>query len=467
MMLWLILGAMMLATAASLLGPLLAKVKTMPSRAEYDLEIYVDQLAEVTREEARGLVAPEEARAAERELARRMLARVPAETTAAKPPGGAPRRWIAWGVAIAPPLAALALYILVGAPGAPDFPLTARDQAQRAETLRTIGAVVAGLEARLKAEPDNLDGWLSLGRSYTALDRLPEAAEAYRRAASLSHDRPDIVSGFAESLVAQASGTVGAEARRRFEEVHAKAPGDARASFYLALAKAQAGDGEGAVADWLALEAEAPADAPWRPEVDDQIKRVAKEFNLDIAKLASTTVKTTAPPAATAPAVEAPGDAQVAAAADVVAEQRTEMSRALVARLADHVRQEPDDLDGWRRLGRAYAAFGEQDNAVDALAHAAKLAPKDADVLSDYGDALIGQAAQGDDLPPQAVAVMREVLALDDRRPQALWFVGRAAAEQGDRATAASLWQHLLTLLPADTDQHKAVSAALDALARR
>ena len=57
-------------------------------------------------------------------------------------------------------------------------------------------------------------------------------------------------------------------------------------TYYLGLAKAQSGDGEAALRSWLALEATAPADAPWLPALKSEIDRVAKEYKLDPAKLA-------------------------------------------------------------------------------------------------------------------------------------------------------------------------------------
>jgi cytochrome c-type biogenesis protein CcmH len=54
-------------------------------------------------------------------------------------------------------------------------------------------------------------------------------------------------------------------------------------------------------------------------------------------------------------------------------EQRTQMIRTMVNRLAARLQQQPDDIDGWRRLARAYTVLGERDKAADAQAHIAKL----------------------------------------------------------------------------------------------
>jgi len=295
MILWLILGAIAAFTAWMLLRPILRGERAAPSRVDYDLEIYRDQLNELKREVGRGVIAAEEAQSAEREIARRMLAA--AETMRRATPvrhrtrdsaDRTGRRWAAFGIAAVMPFAAFVIYLAVGAPGVPDFPFAQREDTAARGAMPNIGEAIAKLEARLEATPDDLEGWLLLARSYGALERYGEAAGAYQRALKLSGERPDVLSAYAEMRVMEAKGQVGEDARKLFEAVRVKSPADPRADFYLGLAKAQGGDGEGALRDWLALEAAAPADAPWLPGLKAEIDRVAKEFKLDPAALAPT-----------------------------------------------------------------------------------------------------------------------------------------------------------------------------------
>jgi len=290
--LWLILAAITLATVGLLLRPLLRRSGAATPRAAHDLAVYRDQLAEVKREEARGLIGPAEARAAEREIARRLLAA--AEEHKARPgavtsrnartstaAGATSRRWAAFSIATLVPLASFALYVAVGAPGIPDLPLSRREQLMQAAGMPDIGRAIAGLEERLRASPDDLAGWLLLARSYAALQRYAPAAEAYRKAVALSGRRPDVVSAYAEALTMREGGSVTDEARGLFAEAFTKEPGEARARFYLGLAKAQRGDGKGALEDWLALAASAPANAPWLPALRAEIAQTAEKYKLD------------------------------------------------------------------------------------------------------------------------------------------------------------------------------------------
>ncbi len=581
MTLWLILGVMTLLSVAVLLRPLLRGTKAMPSREAYDLEVYRDQLAEVGREEARGILTPADARAAEREIARRLIAVAPedrpAASAAASEPGRAVPRWTVLGLAIAMPLMALGLYFVVGNPGAPGVPFASRSQAVQSGDMPEIDVALPRLEARLKAKPDDLEGWLLLGRSYGSLGRYADAIDAYSHALTLSNSRPDVVAGYAESKVLQAGGVVNAETRKLFEDVRAKDPGSVPARYYLGLVKVQDGDAEGGLRDWLAIQAGAPPDAAWLPGLHGEIERVAQEFKIDLAKLvppgtkivppmaasldngaapmpgagatspaspaptsasngpsesdvaaaqtmtdeqrsqmirtmvdrlaarlqqqpddvdgwrriarayavlgehdkaadaqahvakleASGAAEPTAAASAAGPAPGAPGgpsDSDLAAAQTMTDEQRSQMIRTMVDRLAARLQQQPDDVDGWRRLARAYAVLGEQDKAADALSHAAQLAPKDPDLLVSYGNALLALGTPGAEPPAKAIEVMRQALQIDAGRPEALWVVGLAEAAHGDKPAATALWSKLLAQLSPGTPQYIEVKQRLDSL---
>ncbi|MGE5147338.1 MAG: tetratricopeptide repeat protein, partial [Candidatus Eiseniibacteriota bacterium] len=129
---------------------------------------------------------------------------------------------------------------------------------------------------------------------------------------------------------------------------------------------------------------------------------------------------------------------------------------------------EPNDLAGWRRLGRSYLVLGEADKASDAYAQAAALAPKNVDVLLDYGEALLTAAGPAksptEHLPAKFLDVMRQVYALDDHNPVALWYLGVDHAQNGRRAEAAALWQRLLERLPPNAPERAALAKRLEML---
>ncbi|MFI5023982.1 MAG: tetratricopeptide repeat protein, partial [Alphaproteobacteria bacterium] len=197
-------------------------------------------------------------------------------------------------------------------------------------------------------------------------------------------------------------------------------------------------------------------------------KDKAADAEAHVAKLegAAKGAPAQSPPAAaaTAGATPAPNTADVAAAQNMSDEQHKEKIRGMVERLAEQLKGQPDDLAGWRRLASAYSVLGERDKATEALAQAARLAPKDPDVLVAYGNALLAQGTSGDAPPAKAAEVMRQVLALDAGRREALWVVGLADAAQGDKQAAAALWGRLLAQLSPGTPEYLQVKGRLDAL---
>lgn len=367
--LWIAAGVLTLAVAALLVAPLLRRGSAAPAgRGEYDLVVYRQQLAEIDRDVERGLIDPGEAEAARIEVKRRILADAAEAEAAPSPPRSARRPALLAGMlATAVAAGAFALYLRLGTPEAPDQPLAERRAAEPA-TARSAGAqpalqeAVARLRQRLAENPGDLDGWLLLGRSALSLERYAEAVEAFRRAAELSGQRPDVVADYGEALVAAAAGRVSPESREAFARAFAGDPLNVRARYYLALDKAQQGDTRGALQSWVDLVTLSPPNAPWLAAVDRQIRRAAEELGVDPESVR---------PSAEALALRqrlttAPG--QAGAPADMAAGERSAMIRSMVERLAARLDRQPDDVTGWEMLARAYAVLGETDKAAEARA---------------------------------------------------------------------------------------------------
>ncbi len=153
---------------------------------------------------------------------------------------------------------------------------------------------------------------------------------------------------------------------------------------------------------------------------------------------------------------------QAAAAQAQMAQIRT-----MVAKLAEEMKSRPDDLDGWLRLGRSYAVLGQSDAAAAAFAAAERLKPNDPAILLAEAEALMEGHPLSEPISGQAVALLQRVVALDPGNPAASWYLGLSAAQQGDFAAARATWQRLLAALPADSEEHRTVAAALEAISSR
>jgi cytochrome c-type biogenesis protein CcmH len=128
---------------------------------------------------------------------------------------------------------------------------------------------------------------------------------------------------------------------------------------------------------------------------------------------------------------------------------------AMVERLAAKMRENPDDADGWKMLGRSYAVLGRFADAVDAYSKAALRAPKDAQLLADFADALAmvrGQSLQGE---PEKLVL--RALEIDPNNLKALALAGTAAFHRSDFKLAAEYWERMLPLVPPDSEDARAI----------
>lgn len=378
MALWLGVAALSLLTVLLVAAPLLRhRAGEAASRREADLRVYRAQLAEVERDVERGLLAAAEAEAARTEVKRRMLAVAGEDEAGAEVKvRGAPWRLAAGLLGIAAPIAALGLYLAVGAPGEIDRPLAQRGSADAQAGFENMSAeeAVDALTRALQSRPDDVEGWGILGRSYLGMGRYAEAADALGRAHRLAPDRVEIAASYGEAQVAAADGRVSDEARAVFEGALALDRREPRSRFYLGLSKAQAGDVRGALQDWVDLVALSPAEAPWLADVREQIARTAGELGIEVASLAPSAEAQAlgaAPSLPVAPQL-APGEGE--AIGEMSGEERERMIRGMVERLAARLEASPDDRDGWLRLARAYEILGEAEKAREARARAEALA---------------------------------------------------------------------------------------------
>jgi len=128
---------------------------------------------------------------------------------------------------------------------------------------------------------------------------------------------------------------------------------------------------------------------------------------------------------------------------------------AMVARLAARLRDNPDDVDGWKLLGRSYGVMGRYAEAADAYAKAAVRAPRDAPLLVDLADMLAmarGQTLQGE---PEKLAL--RALELEPGNLKALALVGSAAFERKDYAGAAAHWERMLAHVAPDSEDARSI----------
>lgn len=332
--------------------------------------VYLDQLAELEREAAAGRIGETEAAATRAEIARRLLTSerdLERDTLALSGDSRRLRRGAALVALIAVPAFSLSLYLGLGHPELPSQPLAPRLAA--APNAQNIDELVARVEEHLAAEPEDGRGWDVIAPVYLRLGRARESVRAYQSAIRILGASAERLNGLGEALLVAENGMVTKDAREAFEKARAADPSAAGPRFYLALARRQQGDLAGATAEWRAMLADAPADAPWRPVIEDALRET------QIAN---------APDSDTGEAIRA-----------LPADEQTAMIETMVARLAERLKTEPEDFAGWLRLARSYAVLGRPADADEAAKSAVAAARGPAETAE--AEALVAElAAKGE-----------------------------------------------------------------------
>jgi cytochrome c-type biogenesis protein CcmH len=346
MLFWVIAALLTLGASLAVLLPLAGRGKAGAIDGAHDLEVYRDQLAELDRDAARGLIRPSEAGEARAEIARRILKADTAASAATTASSGRGARALGVAAVLAVPLVSWGIYAAIGSPDLPSQPLAARLEKTPADS--TVDELVAQAEAHLAANPGDGRGWDVLAPIYARLGRYGEAVTAYRNAIRLDGASGARESGLGEAIAGSAGGMVTADAQAAFMRALKLEPGQPKASFYLASALAQEGKIKEAVAAWQAMATALPADSPWR----DAVGQALAEAN---SRLAATE------------GGAGPTQEEIDAAAGMSAEDRSAMIETMVAGLDEKLRQNPRDLEGWTRLVRSYHMLGRADAARDAV----------------------------------------------------------------------------------------------------
>src|SRR5436190_5105925 len=361
MTLWLLFGLMTAAAIFAVLWPL-GRVRA-PQAGGNDVAVYRDQLDEVARDRAAGLIGEAEAEAARVEVSRRLIAA--ADTAQAEPvaPGGTFRRRVAGLAAlVAVPFIGAGLDLTLGSPGLPGQPLASRDTTPVQD--RTLDRLVAQVESHLEKNPEDGRGWEVVGPVYMRVGRFDDAVKARRNSLRINGATADREADLGESLMGEANGVVTDDAKAAFERALTHDARHNKARFFLGVAAQQDGQQEKAAAIWRAMLQDARPGSPWIGMVREALAQFEPSGN--------------AAPSASAPG---PSAEDVAAANEMKPDDRNAMIRGMVDRLAERLKRDGSDLEGWLRLVRAYTVLGERDRALSALADARRAIGQDTDKL--------------------------------------------------------------------------------------
>jgi cytochrome c-type biogenesis protein CcmH len=374
MTLWLVFALMTAAAVLAVLWPLSRRGST-PGGS--DVAVYRDQLDEIARDRAAGLIGESEAEAARIEVSRRLIAAADTAATEKAASDTSPlwrRRATALAGLLLLPIGAAALYLALGSPQLPGEPLAAR--LRDIHQNNSIASLLSQVEAHLERDPNDARGYEVLAPVYLRLGRFADAVMARRKLLALAGESAGRQADLGEAITAAANGIVTADAKSAFERAVALDANELKAKFFIGLASEQDGDRTKAATIWRGMLEQAPADAPWAATVREALVRVGG----------------TPPPVAAAPG---PSAQDVEAAAGMNEQDRSDMIRGMVGKLADRLKQNGDDVEGWQRLVRAYMVLGERDKAQAAAADAKRALASNPDKLRRIEDMIKNLGIEG------------------------------------------------------------------------
>ncbi len=456
---WLAAGGMTVVVSGLMLLGLRAG-RDGDATAAYDLQVYRDQLKEVDRDLARGMIGAEEAGRLRTEVARRVLEAdraVKGATPAAQAPRWAGR--IAVGGIVAAALGALAMYADLGAPGYPDMPIAERYAAAKSDrdnrphqaaleaktpTPDDKGAdpqfldLMAKLRTAVQQRPDDLRGQQLLAENEAKLAHYPAAWRAQAEVIRLKGDQATAQDYATQAalMILATRGEVAPEADAPLLKALQLDPKNGTARYYMGLMFLQTGRPDLTFQLWAPLLNDSPADAPWVAPIRSQIETVAELAGVTNFSL----------PDAAAPG---PGAADLQAAAGMTPEARQQMIRGMVEQLATRLDSQGGSADEWVRLIRAYGVLGEADKQKAALAKAETAfanAPDDlAKVQAAAQAPAPGTPPQGGVAGPSAgdVAAAQD-MSPADRQAMIAGMVGKLADRLDTQGGTAAQWAQLI-----------------------
>ncbi len=375
---WAVVAAVVLLVSAILARAMARAKADVRASADYDLAVYRDQLVEIERDIARGVIAADEGTRLRTEVSRRLLEADRAARAAAPQVRGS----AGWGMAALVGvvlIGSVALYWDLGAPGYPDLPLKQRlamseelretrpSQAEaegntplptpRADVEPAFAELMEKLRAAVIARPDDLRGLELLARNEAAIGNISAARNAQEAVIRVKGDTATAEdhAALAELMIMAAGGYISPEAETVLAQTLQIDPENGTARYYSGVMFAQVGRFDRTFVLWKRLLEQSPPEAPWVAPIREQIEEAAMRAGIDY----------TLPEAKGAAVAGAPGPTaeDMENAADMTPQERQAMIEGMVDRLGERLANEGGTAEEWARLISALANLGRTDQA--------------------------------------------------------------------------------------------------------
>ncbi|MCN4144863.1 MAG: c-type cytochrome biogenesis protein CcmI [Thiohalomonas sp.] len=327
-----------------------------------------------------------------------------------------------------------------------------------------IATMVTSLEKKLKENPDNAQGWNMLGRSYVVMKRYAEAGVAYEKAMALVKQNkvqqamPELEINYVEALMQTDEKSAYQKARTLLGAMLTANPDNGDALWFMGFLDFDAGNKKLAVKRWTHLLTLLPPNGEqakivmtYLNQINAKTGTVTNKQSAETSKQPASNTQTQAKPAGPAPGEQLTGSAEEKA-----------FIASMVARVEKRVKDNPQDLKGWKSLGKSYGVLNRNVDSANAYAKAVALDSKDVNLLMDYSDAVI-KTRQPDQLD-KARIVFAQLVDQNYQDLDALFLSGSLARLAGDTEQAKLFWNKLLPQLAPESEAYKSVKRNLNSL---
>lgn len=307
---------MLVAACAWVLVPLLRRrgIASVDREAS-NLAILRDQRTELENDLANGVVSAEQYEISRAELDRRVLeeARIDERATATPVRSGA---WTAAAVGAVMPIAAVVLYLALGTPVAllpGTHQVAAGDEdAQHAVSAQQIDAMIERVKEKLAREPDNLEGWVVLARTYYATGRAADATQAFERAAAIAPNDASLLADYADALGVAQGRSLDGKPGELIQRALKADPGHWKANALAGTVAFNRKQYAKAVEHWERVKIGVPAGSPIASSIDASIAEAKQLAGIPVDAKVAAASTLPASAAAAAPATPSkPGSAPV------------------------------------------------------------------------------------------------------------------------------------------------------------
>lgn len=381
MIFWITAAALSLITAAFFAQALIRRTPQESSPAAYDLSVYRDQLKEVDRDLARGVISGDDAERMRTEISRRILT-----ADAQLQSQGNPEAQNSSKSKLAAALLGLfvigasgGLYAWLGTPGFRDMPLALRldmidaamanrptqeDMEARIpasppiEVAEEFAQLMTQLRAAVADNPDDLQGQTLLVRNEANLGNLKAAYAAQERVISIKGGEVTADDFFlhANLMIAAAQEYISPKAEASLRAGLERDPQNLLGRYYYGLMMWQGGRPDVTFHTWDRVLRQSPPEAPWVAPIRGAIQ--------DLAWYAGVEYVVPEPSGNGAPGLAGPTAEDVEAAQELTVEERLAMIEGMVAQLSDRLATEGGTAEEWAQLISAYGAMGDTARAL-------------------------------------------------------------------------------------------------------